>query len=377
MKKITIIFKPTDECNFRCQYCYHADTNYVRGKMDFSLFEELIDKTFSYYNMVEIIFHGGEPLMMGYDFISKAITTINEKKPAKTWLRIGMQTNGYFLDEKICELCKRNNVQISVSIDGLGEMNCLRDKTEEVMNKVTDLHKKGYSFNFLGVVHKKNLSGYASFYDYAKENGYHLKINPIFNSGAAKDNESYLLDKEDYISLLKDFYPKWINDANPIQRFDPFYNLTLMTLMGRGHECGQCGCLTKWICVEHDGTLYPCGRSYTKDYSLGNLKDIACLKDAFEHPNFRRLLEQSITRRLYCSANCEYYSSCLGGCNNDCLLSGDVSKPNDFDCEVFKTMIPFIRDFIDNCLKNNIEIKNPDVREMLRRRIRNSVKHHD
>lgn len=365
MKKITIILKPTDECNFRCQYCYHADTSYCKGRMDFSLFEELLDKTFSYYNTVEIIFHGGEPLLMGFDYIKKAIETIYKKKPDKTWLRVGIQTNGYFLDEKICELCKKYNIQISVSLDGLNEYNCLRDKTEEVFNKITTLHKKGYPFNILGVVHKKNIKGYEEFYNYAKENDYHLKMNPIFKSGAAKNNESYLLDKEEYLNLLKSFYPKWIDDTHPIRRFDPFYNLTLMAVTNKGHECGQCGCLTKWVGVEHDGTLYPCGRSYTKEYSLDNIKDIDCLKDAFNHPNFRKLLEESITRRMYCSSNCDIYPVCLGGCNNDSLLSGDVSKPNDFDCYIYKEMLPFIRNYIKELLESKQKINNPDVLSML------------
>lgn len=365
MKKITIILKPTDECNFRCQYCYHADTSYCKGRMDFSLFEELLDKTFSYYNMVEIIFHGGEPLLMGFDYIKKAIDTIYKKKPDKTWLRVGIQTNGYYLDEKLCKLCKEYNIQISVSLDGLNEYNCLRDKTKEVFNKITTLHQKGYPFNILGVVHKKNIKGYEEFYNYAKENDYHLKMNPIFKSGAAKNNESYLLDKEEYLDLLKSFYPKWIDDAHPIRRFDPFYNLTLMAITNKGHECGQCGCLTKWVGVEHDGTLYPCGRSYTKDYSLGNIKDIDCLKDVFNHPNFRKLLEESITRRMYCSSNCDIYPVCLGGCNNDSLLSGDVSKPNDFDCYIYKEMLPFIQNYIKELLESKQKINNPDVLSML------------
>ena len=370
MKKITIILKPTFECNFRCQYCYHAETDYRKGRMDLSLLEEMLDKTFSYYNQVEIIFHGGEPLMMGYEFISKAIDLINKKKTPDSWLRIGLQTNGYFLDEKFCELFTKNNIQMSVSIDGIGDMNCLREKTDYIFDKLDSLREKGYTFNLLGVLHTQNIDRYSEFYEYAKSRDYHLKMNPIFKSGAAKDNPAYLLDADSYIKMLREFYPKWLDDSAPIRHVDPFYNLTAMAIQNKGHECGQCGCLTKWICVDFDGTLYPCGRSYTEDYCLGNIKDIDCLKDAFNHPNFRRLLEQSIARRMDCQNKCEFYNSCQGGCNNDCLLSGDVSKVNEFDCAVFKEMIPFIRKTIEERIKNKVAIMNPDVKELLSRRKR-------
>lgn len=374
MKKITIIFKPTFECNFRCQYCYHADTDYAKGKMDISLFEELLDKTFAYYNHVEIIFHGGEPLLMGYDFIERAIGMINEKCPENTWLRIGMQTNGFFLDEKYCKLFKKNNIQTSVSVDGIGDMNCLREKTDIVLEKLQRLKEKGYDFNLLGVVHSLNINGYEEYYNFCKQEGFHLKLNPIFKSGLASSNESYLLQSKEYINLLKDFYPKWASDLNPLRHFDPFYNLTLMAINNRGHECGQCGCLTKWICVDYDGSLYPCGRSYPSKYCLGNIKDIDRLDEAFNHPNFRTLLEESIIRRSDCAEKCELYPSCQGGCNNDCLLSGDVSKPNSFNCDVYKEMIPYIRDYIGN-KDNQLKIKNPDIIEILRRN--NRVKHND
>ena len=30
---ITVIMKPTNQCNLRCKYCYHADNGYDKEKM--------------------------------------------------------------------------------------------------------------------------------------------------------------------------------------------------------------------------------------------------------------------------------------------------------------------------------------------------------
>lgn len=31
---ITVIMKPTNQCNLRCKYCYHADNGYDKRKND-------------------------------------------------------------------------------------------------------------------------------------------------------------------------------------------------------------------------------------------------------------------------------------------------------------------------------------------------------
>lgn len=92
MKRITIILKPTSECNFRCSYCYHADTNYERGRMSLELFEEIIQKSVSYYNDIVLIFHGGEPLLMGYDFFVKALEIIKKYTTKYINIKLGRRS---------------------------------------------------------------------------------------------------------------------------------------------------------------------------------------------------------------------------------------------------------------------------------------------
>ena len=372
MKKITIILKPTSECNFRCKYCYHADTHYEHGKMSIELFEEIVKKSFSCYNSVELIFHGGEPLLMGYDFFEKAMDIINKYKRDGLDLRMGVQTNGFFLNEKFCDLFEKNGIMPAVSFDGPGSLNDLRDKTKEVTDNVLRLKSKGYKVNLLGVITKANIDKIDEYYDFAKKNKVHLKMNPVFKSGSAKEFEEYLIDYKEYTDMLKPLFVKWINDEKPLNTFDPIFNLVLIAITNKGHECSQCGCLSKWVSINHDGYMYPCGRSYTEDYCLGNIKDINELKDAFNSENFAKLLKQAITRRNNCYEKCDYYSFCQGGCNNDSLLGGDVSKPSGFMCNVYKEMIPYIRKYIN---ENYDNIKNIEVLEMIRRT--NYVKHND
>lgn len=359
-RKITVIIKPTFQCNFRCQYCYHADTNYQNGLMELATFEDFVKKTFPYYDEISLIFHGGEPLLAGIDFYNAAFKIIDKYSKNKK-LFFGLQTNGSLIDDKFISFFKKHDIKVSISFDGPGSLNSLRDQTKKVTDVIMYCKKKKLDINLLGVIHNSNINNQVDYYNFAKENRFNLKLNPIFKSGKAIDNFEYLLDAETYITKLKEWFLLWKEDESPL-RIDPLFNLTMMTLNGRGHECVQSGCLTHWICLDFDGSLYPCGRSYTKEYLLGNITSLLTLDDAFKSENFKNLLLSSLERRIKCKENCKYFNICLGGCNNDCLLSGSIKEPNDFYCYTIKEMIPFIHSQIDeNC-------KNPIILDLLRRK---------
>lgn len=363
MKHITVLLKPTEECNIRCKYCYHADTQYTKGMMSIEMFEEIVEKISYSYDNITLIFHGGEPLLMGYDFYVKALDIVNKYKEDKQ-LRIGIQTNGLLLDEKYCELFEANGFHPSISFDGPGDMNQLRACTEQLTNKIINLRNKGYKISLLGVITKKNVDRLVEYYNFSKEYGCHLKLNPVFKSGGAKNSNDYMITPKDYVRAIKKLFPIWVQD-NITDSFEPLLPLTYMALSNRHvPACENCGCLSKWLAISCDGAIYPCSRSYPEEYCLGNIKDYEDISKAFEHENFRNLLRGAIQRRFYCKENCNYYSICQGGCNNDSILNGDLSKPAGFKCSVLKTVIPYIREYLQI---HTCEIRNPQVLEILKK----------
>ena len=68
---ITVIMKPTNQCNLRCKYCYHADNGYDKEKMTDQVLEKAIAVTAPFFKRVEYNWHGGEPLIMGLDFYER------------------------------------------------------------------------------------------------------------------------------------------------------------------------------------------------------------------------------------------------------------------------------------------------------------------
>jgi uncharacterized protein len=68
---------------------------------------------------VEIILHGGEPLLAGPDWLAELIQALRSRVPAQ--VNVSMQTNGTLLDRPMLETLKTLGVRIGVSLDGDAE----------------------------------------------------------------------------------------------------------------------------------------------------------------------------------------------------------------------------------------------------------------
>ncbi|MBU1129457.1 MAG: radical SAM protein, partial [Nanoarchaeota archaeon] len=115
---ITVIVKPTHNCNLRCKYCY-IEENAEKGNMPLSLAEEAIKKVSEFSKTSNWIWHGGEPLLMGVDFFKEIqkIQKFYEKKGNEFYN--GIQTNGTLINNEILDFIeKANDFDVGLSIDG-------------------------------------------------------------------------------------------------------------------------------------------------------------------------------------------------------------------------------------------------------------------
>lgn len=74
---VTIIFKPTEDCNSSCIYCDGVANKHRAARMSESLLEKVFFRLNEYLTVnkneqIQFIWHGGEPLMMGVDFFSQS-----------------------------------------------------------------------------------------------------------------------------------------------------------------------------------------------------------------------------------------------------------------------------------------------------------------
>jgi len=104
----------TNVCNLNCPYCY--DKINRTWSEDMSL--DTVEQTIKLFNgrVREWIWHGGEPLLMGADWLRQASNIVRQYDPD---VRIEIQTNGTLINEDIIEFFKEFNIRPGLSFDGI------------------------------------------------------------------------------------------------------------------------------------------------------------------------------------------------------------------------------------------------------------------
>ena len=119
-KSLILTILPTEDCNFRCQYCYEEHN---LGKMRETVVEGIknfLKKNLYKYDMLQVNWFGGEPLEaldVIFDLSNFFISICSEqRKPYKA----SMTTNGYSLNADLfTKLYKLHILDYQITLDGL------------------------------------------------------------------------------------------------------------------------------------------------------------------------------------------------------------------------------------------------------------------
>ena len=128
----TYVVKIYEFCNLNCTYCYMynlADSSYLSKPARMSehtrdVFFVRLREHAQGHNIdpVTIVLHGGEPLLVGKDYLDRWITNLRCAL-GDTRALIRLQTNGILLDEEWVELLHRHDVRVGISLDGPRDQN--------------------------------------------------------------------------------------------------------------------------------------------------------------------------------------------------------------------------------------------------------------
>ena len=125
MKNKVIIFRMTNACNLNCKYCYDKGnhTTVSQENEEFSLMIHNIIKNINKIwknkdSSAEIIFHGGEPLIISVQNYKRLLDNIKMLYPK---VKFSIQTNATLINQEYINLFKNYNVHIGISLDGFDE----------------------------------------------------------------------------------------------------------------------------------------------------------------------------------------------------------------------------------------------------------------
>ena len=120
------ILKVHSRCNLSCSYCYvyeMADQGW-RGlpkRMSPAVADKAVERIAEHADRhslasVDVILHGGEPLLAGAEWLAGLVGSLRSRVPAQ--VNVSLQTNGTLLDRADANTLKSLGIRIGVSLDG-------------------------------------------------------------------------------------------------------------------------------------------------------------------------------------------------------------------------------------------------------------------
>ena len=321
---ICLVVKPTNRCNGDCHYCSSYSIN-APSDMNEDILEKMYDELFDYARAANVenitmLWHGGEPLLMGKKFYRKAWEKAIEQKVFR--MRHLIQTNLLSVDEEWIELFTNFDVYVSTSVDPIGHARTYKDgrlqypdwinnftlmcssnvKVGGVVFTVTSKHmdriEELYCFF-------KNIQSLAS-----REIG--IKFNPVCPAGKANTEKGNVLgiQPSDFGLFLSRLWDYWNRDGRPFP-ISPFSEWAMY---------GQLSCEFSGACHEHflsidgEGNIYHCGRFSDSGLPLGNMHENTLTSIMTENLWRRQLFKRKAALQSGHCMGCELWEYCGGGC---------------------------------------------------------------
>ncbi len=363
MKKIEVILKVTDACNLRCKYCYNSEKSYEKNCLPLEKFEKLLNVLLTGYNMIHIIWHGGEPLCAGLDYF-RAAMDMERRVHIQSGVVIenSVQTNGTLINKEWIRFFKEHDFRIGISFDGV-ENEKYRGQTEKTLQAMRLLKDAGVNFGCNAVVADQAYD-LKSNYRFFKQLGVSFDFSRLLSEGGGKNMPS--LESVGYAKAMCDLFDEWIYDVDgvSVRTFSLYWNLASG---GRFRICSCASCHMKYLSVSPDGMVYNCGRDSMGQYPFGPIESFADTKQIFLSEGARELITGSVIRREKCKAECPYFPVCAGGCADIAILeNGLENMPTDY-CYTFRTVYQHIADTYRRLMEEKVPLSslNPAVKSVM------------
>lgn len=333
MKKINTFFlRVAARCNLSCEYCYvfkHRDTtwNKLPPIMNIDTLTMFCERLSEYsddesiYNF-HVIFHGGEPLVIGKSNLIHYVDYIKSRIKEKIKITFSLQTNGTLLNKTFISECAARNIGISVSLDGPEKLHNLRRRTKAGKGTFKKIIKnidilKMYPEVFDGVIGVINpYSNPQELLSFYKDNEL-LTIDLLLPDSTYQDPP---VGKETNRDIYKDWLIKafdtWFNDFQDISFRT--YELIIKSLLGEQTNIDTFGLgELDYLTIETDGSLHTTDIlkiSYNNASSIGLNLSNSSIRAALSSnvvKNYNDLLSYEKLPRK-CKV-CEFAKICGGG----------------------------------------------------------------
>lgn len=382
-KGIHVVAKPIGPlCNLDCAYCFYIEKEALFAPNEKYRMSDGVLRAFiiNYIAsqptpVVEFVWQGGEPTLLGIDFFKRVIELQKPFAGAKT-ITNALQTNGTLLTDEWCAFLKKHNFMVGISLDGPKEIHdqYRRDKKgdgtfDNVMQGLRLLQKHKVEYNVLACVARETAVKPLDVYRFFREQGIEfIQFAPVVERLADSSSKQmglclagpaivhkegdqtkvtpWSVLPEEYGDFLIAIYEDWVrHDVGTI--FVMNFEWALNAWIGEPSpvcvHAKQCG---RSVVMEHNGDVYACDHCVYPQYKLGNIK-MDRLSDMVKkslQSGFGIMKEAALPR--WCS-ECDVLRACQGGCPKHRFMTTYYDEPGlHYLCEGYKKFFLHIRKYL-------------------------------
>ena len=344
-----VMLIPTLGCPSNCSYCWSSEEG--SPVMSIETIEEVVKwlKNFR-KEPVTFTFHGGEPLLAGPEFYSKALALLAEGLGNQK-IAFALQTNLWKMTPELAQILAEYNIPIGSSLDGPKELNDLQRGDgyfEKTMQGYEIARENGLKVSFICTFTGHSVNFKEDIFNFFLENGLTLKLHPALPSLRSDNPDEWTLDPEEYGELLVYLLDKYLEHMNDIEVMN-IDNLCKSVLTGRGNVCTYVDCMGDTFAVGPDGSIYPCYRYVgMPKYVMGNVYDHPSMDDLARSDAWKIMHQYKDYVDEECG-DCQYIKYCRGGCPYNAMAPYDGEiKGVDPHCIAYKRIFKEINDRLNS-----------------------------
>ena len=380
---IHVVAKPIGPaCNLNCEYCFYLEKQALFAADEkYRMSDKVLSAFITNYitsqptPVVEFVWQGGEPTLLGIDFFKRVID-LQKPFAAQKTITNSLQTNGTLLTDEWCSFLKKNNFMVGISLDGPKEVHdrYRRDRKgngsfDQVMRGLRLLQKHKVEYNVLACVARDTAKRPLDIYRFFKDEGVEfIQFTPVVErlceaasaplglrlaGPAALDKEEkqtevtpWSVIPEEYGDFLIAIYEEGVrHDVGTV--FVMNFEWVLNAWIGNpspvcvhGSTCGRA------IVIEHNGDVYACDHCVYPQYRLGNIKTdrfLGMVEKSLES-GFGVNKETALPR--WCR-ECEVLPACWGGCPKHRFETTCYDEPGlQYLCPGYKKFFLHIRKYL-------------------------------
>jgi uncharacterized protein len=380
---IHVVAKPIGPvCNLNCEYCFYLEKQALFSSGEqYRMSNDVLTAFITNYitsqptPVVEFVWQGGEPTLLGLDFFKRVIELQKPFVGRKT-ITNSLQTNGTLLTPEWCQFLKKHNFMVGISLDGPKKIHdrYRRDRKgngtfAQVMRGLHLLQKHEVEYNVLACVAKETAKNPLDVYRFFKDTGIEfIQFTPIVErlsdaqtgqSGmrlagpAALDMKgqqgavtAWSVIPEEYGDFLIGIYEEWVR-RDVGKTFVMNFEWALNAWIGNPSPvCVHARTCGRSVVIEHNGDVYACDHCVYLPYKLGNIKTdrLLSMVEKSLRSGFGVSKETVLPR---CCKECEVLPACQGGCPKHRFETTHYDEPGlQYLCPGYKKFFLHIRKYL-------------------------------